>query len=103
MAASEGPAPPKLAVAMDPGHTPQAKSLQVFSLATTEGRLSVDAEVPVRDESLEAGAMEASEKEIRQLLYVVENLRKNTGADDGEGPAEGDEAGPAEDQATSKG
>lgn len=99
VAASEGTAPPKLVIAMDPGQTPEAKSLQVFSLAMNEGRLSVDTEMPIHDRGLEANAMEASEKEIQDLLYVVENLRKHTGGG-GEEEIEGDAAALAEAPAT---
>lgn len=64
---------------MDPSQEPRAKSLHVFTLTMNDGRLAVDAESSVHDESLEAGEMEASESEIRSLLYTVENLRKQLG------------------------
>ncbi|PNY28430.1 tRNA (guanine-N(7)-)-methyltransferase non-catalytic subunit TRM82 [Tolypocladium capitatum] len=64
---------------MDPTQTPLAKGLHVFTLTMNDGRLAVDTERSVHDEGLEAAEMEASELEIRSLLYTVENLRKQTG------------------------
>jgi len=75
---------PKIIVAADPGQASEAKSLQIFALAMSEGRLSVAKELPVHDDKLESSAAEASDKEIHNLLYTVENLRKQTGGTDGE-------------------
>ncbi|KND95004.1 tRNA (guanine-N(7)-)-methyltransferase non-catalytic subunit trm82 [Tolypocladium ophioglossoides CBS 100239] len=97
--AADNNAPPKLFVAVDPRQTPQAKSLHMFALTLNDGRLTVDTEPLIHDESLEAAEMEASESEIRSLLYTVENLRKQTGGGEGAG-LEGAEADAAEIPAT---
>ncbi|PFH59774.1 hypothetical protein XA68_11905 [Ophiocordyceps unilateralis] len=76
-------APPRLVVAADPGQSP-AKSLQTFYLTVNGGRLAVDSEFDFGDAVLEAGEVDASPAEIRQLLYTVENLRKQTGGGGGE-------------------
>lgn len=70
---------PRLVVAMDPGHVAQEKSLHMLILSVKDGRLAVDADQCIHDESLEAGEMETSEQQIRNLLYTVESLRKKSG------------------------
>lgn len=73
-----GTAPPKLIVAMDPGQT-GARSLYATALAISDGRLAADADSSFQDEALEACEVDASESEVRRLLYTIKNLRKQTG------------------------
>ncbi|KAM4054859.1 tRNA (guanine-N(7)-)-methyltransferase non-catalytic subunit trm82 [Hirsutella rhossiliensis] len=86
ISASEN-APPKLIVAMDPGES-SVKSLHAMILTASNGRLSVDTESSFRDEGLEADEADASESEIRRLLYTVESLRKQTSGGEDEGAAD---------------
>ncbi|RDA94388.1 hypothetical protein CP533_2241 [Ophiocordyceps camponoti-saundersi (nom. inval.)] len=80
---------PLLIIAANPaGHIEQVKSLQAFRLSVSDEddkRLAVCSEFVFADGALEAGETDASPAEIRQLLYTVENLRKQTG-DGGQGP-----------------
>ncbi|UNI14514.1 tRNA (guanine-N(7)-)-methyltransferase non-catalytic subunit trm82 [Purpureocillium takamizusanense] len=81
---ADGNALPKIIVAADPGHTSGVKSLQMFALTMSEDRLAVAKELPLHDEQPESGVVEASEKEIHNLLYTIENLRKQSGGTGGE-------------------
>ena len=63
-------------------HVPEeakAKSLHVFQLALSEGRLSVDTDKTVQDDDVEASEADVSDAEVHDLYYTVENLRKTTG------------------------
>ncbi|ODA82934.1 hypothetical protein RJ55_01443 [Drechmeria coniospora] len=94
VAASDGTTLPRLIVAMDPSQVPQAKSLQMFTLEIRDGRLAIDTEPSIHEEGLEADEVEASEQEVRSLLYTVENLRKQTdGAENAEADVDGAEVG----------
>ncbi|KHN96304.1 tRNA methyltransferase [Metarhizium album ARSEF 1941] len=78
---------PKLVVAMDPGQGVQAKSLHAYTLTRTENRLSSDVEIPIHGQSFDGPETQVSEAEIRNMFFVVENLRKQGGeggGDDGE-------------------
>ncbi|PHH86495.1 hypothetical protein CDD83_10134 [Cordyceps sp. RAO-2017] len=75
---------------MDPGRAPAGTSLQALSLAVSDGRLVVDAvSSPFQDEALAADEADVPESEIRRLLYTVENLRKQTGGGEDDGPEAG--------------
>ncbi|KAG6040858.1 hypothetical protein E4U41_006830 [Claviceps citrina] len=80
--------PPKLIVAMDPGQDTQTKSLHEYTLTLSEGRLSSDVELPLHGQTADDAEMQVSEKDIRSMFYVVENLRKQQGGEDGEGGEE---------------
>ncbi|KAF4594784.1 hypothetical protein GQ602_000397 [Ophiocordyceps camponoti-floridani] len=97
--------PPRLVVAVNPSSSPAGKSLQAFRLTVNDdGRLAVDSEFIFSDDRLEADELDATPAEIRQLLYTVESLRKQTAGGDDEGSAdakaegegEGEASGPAE-------
>ncbi|KAG5927451.1 hypothetical protein E4U42_002254 [Claviceps africana] len=80
-------APPKLIIAMDPGQT-EVPSLHGYTLARTEGRLSSDLEVPL-GRAVDETDMQVSEKDVRDMFYGVENLRKQRGAEDGQDGQDG--------------
>lgn len=67
---------PRLIVAIDSGEAGQAKSLNVFSLTTSNGRLSTESTSYMNDDAAEAEELEITEKEVRSLLYNVESMRK---------------------------
>jgi tRNA (guanine-N(7)-)-methyltransferase subunit TRM82 len=85
---SAEPALPKIVVAVDPGEEIKTKSIHVFALTLGEGRLSVDTDSTVRDDNLEKDEPEITAKEVQDLLYGVENLRKQAHRSDeqGDGP-----------------
>ncbi|KJZ76711.1 hypothetical protein HIM_04047 [Hirsutella minnesotensis 3608] len=85
---------PRLVVAMDPAQT-SAKSLHGYSLTTDNSRLITDTETPFHDEEVEANEGDASEDEVRRLLYTVEHLRKKSDGGEDE-PTNGDAAAEAE-------
>lgn len=89
--------PPRIIGAIDPGEEGQAKSLHVFSLVDSNGRLSVDQDVTVHDSAVEADELDVSAADVRRLLYNTESLRKYSG-ETGEGAegAEGEEGQEAE-------
>lgn len=66
--------------AIDPEETP-TKSLHVFTLTMSDGRLAVDTDTSVEDEAQEADEVDIPESEIRSLLNTVENLRKYQAAE----------------------
>lgn len=70
---------------MDPGQT-SIHGLHALALTESGGRLSVDTETYFRDEGLQTDDLDASESEIRRLLYTVESLRKQPAAAE-DGPA----------------
>lgn len=73
--------PPKMIVAIDPDVATDAPSLSIFPLAMSNGRIAVDTAFR---RSLDAASevdgaaahLEATEQEIRNLLYGVAALRK---------------------------
>lgn len=71
---------PTIITALHVPEETQAKSLHVFQLALSEGRLSVDTDKTVQDDDVEASEADVLESEIRDLYYTVENLRKTTGS-----------------------
>ncbi|RCI14658.1 hypothetical protein L249_6953 [Ophiocordyceps polyrhachis-furcata BCC 54312] len=84
---------PLLVVAVNPGQS-EVKSLQSFRLtigdensssssSSSSRRLAVRPGLVFGDAALEADETDASPAEIRQLLYTVENLRKQTGENEG--------------------
>lgn len=75
--------------AIDPGNETAIKSISIFSLIMNEGRLAVDETTHVEEDSVDTIDLEASEKEIRNLLYGVEHLRKRK--NDGDGDEGGDQ------------
>ncbi|KAG6004442.1 hypothetical protein E4U21_001064 [Claviceps maximensis] len=87
-------ATPRLIVAMDPGQNTEVRSLHEYTLTCTEGRLSSDVQIPLHDPTEEGGEAEAcmrvSEKEMRNMFYGVESLRKHRGGEDG---ADGEDSG----------
>lgn len=56
-----------------------------------ESRLAVDTASRVEEDSVETPDLEVTEAEVRNLLYGMENLRKQKG-EEGEGEAEAPEA-----------
>ncbi|KAI9166980.1 tRNA (guanine-N(7)-)-methyltransferase non-catalytic subunit trm82 [Paramyrothecium foliicola] len=83
-------AAPTIIAAVDPGEGVKAKSLHVFRLTQTEGRIAVDTDTTVRDDALEADEPEVTEDVVRSLLYTTESLRKQTS--EAEAEVEEDEA-----------
>lgn len=77
-----GPSPqestPRLAVAMDPRPNASSTSLALFTLKLEAGALALDAQSPLRCDTLEAEEPEATADQVRDLLYTVEKLRKQT-------------------------
>lgn len=71
--------PPTIITALHVPEETQAKSLHVFQLASSEGRLSVDTDKTVQDDDVAASEANVLDSEIRELYYTVENLRKTTG------------------------
>lgn len=75
--------PPTIIAALHVLEETQAKSLHVFQLVLSEGRLSVDTDKTVQDDAVEASEADVLDTEVRDLYYTVENLRKTTGSGDG--------------------
>lgn len=70
--------PPRVVTAVDPGEQQQSqvRSLAMYSLTMTDEKLAVDTTSFIGDEGIETDELEMAEKEVRALLYTVENLRK---------------------------
>ncbi|KAG5929070.1 hypothetical protein E4U53_002530 [Claviceps sorghi] len=86
-------APPKLIIAVDPGQT-EVTSLHGYTLARTEGRLSSDVDVPL-SRPMDETDVQVSEKDVRDMFYGVENLRKQRGGGDGQDGEDGQDDGSA--------
>lgn len=67
---------PKVVVALDPGSETPAMTINVFSLTMNENRLSVDTISHVEEDAVDTPDLEMGEKEIHNLLYNIEHLRK---------------------------
>ena len=91
---------PRLVVAMDPAQNPEARSLHAYTLAVTENRLSSDVELPTHGDDLSGPDMQVLERELRPLLYTVENLRKqqSSGAPEDAGAEDATEEATEEEQ-----
>ncbi|KAG5982482.1 hypothetical protein E4U55_001853 [Claviceps digitariae] len=88
--------PPTLIVAMDPGQNTELSSLHAYTLTRTAGRLSSDVQIPLHNQTVgDEPGMQVPEKDIRNMFYGVENLRKQRGGEDGE-DGEDDGQGDAE-------
>jgi tRNA (guanine-N(7)-)-methyltransferase subunit TRM82 len=86
---------PKILVAQDPGSNSPVNSLSLFSLTMNGGRLAVDTTSQVGEDVAESADLEATEQEVRNLLYGMENLRKQKEAEDnGEGGGQAESAEP---------
>lgn len=86
-------ATPKIIAAIDPGEDGAATSLNAYSLILENERLAVDTTSSFTGETTETDDLEASADEIKNLLYGIENLRKQPGEceeDGGDGPADAD-------------
>lgn len=84
--------PPKLVVAMDPGHNQETKSLHGYTLVVSENRLVSGVEMPIHGDGTAGKEMQVSHGDVRDLFYPVENLRKQgggTGESGGQGAEDG--------------
>ncbi|QPH01344.1 hypothetical protein C2857_005543 [Epichloe festucae Fl1] len=86
--------PPKLIVAMDPGRNTEARSLHEYTLTRSEGRLSSDVELILHGQTADDAEMQVSEKDILNMFYNVENLRKQQDGEEGEDGEDGGSAAP---------
>lgn len=59
--------------------------MAIYSLTTTDEKIATDTVKIAEDEKLEAEELDIPEKEVRNLLYNIDNLRKQA--------TEGEEAG----------
>ncbi|KAK2601716.1 tRNA (guanine-N(7)-)-methyltransferase non-catalytic subunit trm82 [Conoideocrella luteorostrata] len=72
----------KLIVAMDSAQNPEARSLHAYTLTRSENRLSSDVELPIHGQRTDDMEVQVSDKEIRDMFYNIENLRKQGGGED---------------------
>lgn len=78
---------------MDPGRNTEARSLHGYTLTRSEGRLSSDVELILHGQTADDAEMQVSEKDILNMFYTVENLRKQQ--DDGQEGEDGEDGGSA--------